>query len=262
MGTATTMNSLAEALGMLLPGSAAIPAPYRDRQEAAYRTGRRIVEMVAEDLKPSDILTRDAFLNAIVVNSAIGGSTNAPIHLTAIARHVGVDVPLKDWETVGHRVPLLVNLQPAGEYLGEDYYRAGGVPAVVAQLMSAGLIREGTLTVNGRTIGDNCRDAAIVDDRVIRPFDQPLVADAGFLVLSGNLFDAAIMKTSVIGEEFRARYLSNPTIPKRSKGRLSCSTDRRTITAASTIRRSASRPPPCCSCAAPGRSAIPAPPKS
>ena len=218
MGTATTMNSLAEALGMLLPGSAAIPAPYRDRQEAAYRTGRRIVEMVAEDLKPSDILTRDAFHNAIVVNSAIGGSTNAPIHLTAIARHVGIDVPLKEWETVGHRVPLLVNLQPAGEYLGEDYYRAGGVPAVVAQLMSAGLIREGTLTVNGRTLADNCRTAAILDDRVIRPFDQPLVADAGFLVLSGNLFDAAIMKTSVIGEEFRSRYLSNPDDPEAFEG--------------------------------------------
>ena len=218
MGTATTMNSLAEALGMMLPGSAAIPAPYRDRQEAAYRTGRRIVEMVAEDLKPSDILTRDAFHNAIVVNSAIGGSTNAPIHLTAIARHIGVDVPLKEWETVGHRVPLLVNLQPAGEYLGEDYYRAGGVPAVVAQLMTAGLIREGTITVNGRTLADNCRGAAILDERVIRPFDRPLTAEAGFLVLSGNLFDAAIMKTSVIGEEFRSRYLSNPDDPEAFEG--------------------------------------------
>jgi dihydroxy-acid dehydratase len=218
MGTATTMNSLAEALGMLLPGSAAIPAPYRDRQEVAYRTGRRIVEMVAEDLKPSDILTRDAFHNAIVVNSAIGGSTNAPIHLTAIARHVGVDLPLQDWETVGHRVPLLVNLQPAGEYLGEDYYRAGGVPAVIAQLMGAGLIREGAMTVNGRTLGDNCRDAVILDEQVIRPFAQPLCAEAGFLVLSGNLFDAAIMKTSVIGEEFRARYLSNPDDPDAFEG--------------------------------------------
>ena len=218
MGTATTMNSLAEALGMMLPGSAAIPAPYRDRQEAAYRTGRRIVEMVAEDLKPSDILTRDAFHNAIVVNSAIGGSTNAPIHLTAIARHIGVDLPLKEWETVGHRVPLLVNLQPAGEYLGEDYYRAGGVPAVVAQLMTAGLVREGTITVNGRTLADNCRGAAILDERVIRPFDRPLTAEAGFLVLSGNLFDAAIMKTSVIGEEFRSRYLSNPEDPEAFEG--------------------------------------------
>ena len=218
MGTATTMNSLAEALGMMLPGSAAIPAPYRDRQECAYRTGRRIVEMVAADLKPSDILTRDAFHNAIVVNSAIGGSTNAPVHLAAIARHIGVDLPLKEWETVGHRVPLLVNLQPAGEYLGEDYYRAGGVPAVVAQLMTAGLVREGTITVNGRTLADNCRGAAILDERVIRPFDRPLTAEAGFLVLSGNLFDAAIMKTSVIGEEFRSRYLSNPEDPEAFEG--------------------------------------------
>ncbi|AGH49023.1 dihydroxy-acid dehydratase [Sphingomonas sp. MM-1] len=218
MGTATTMNSLAEALGMMLPGSAAIPAPYRDRQEVAYLTGKRIVEMVAEDLKPSDILTLDAFHNAIVVNSAIGGSTNAPIHLAAIARHIGVDLPLKDWETEGHKVPLLVNLQPAGEYLGEDYYRAGGVPAVVAQLMGQGLIREAAMTVNGRTIGDNCRDATIEDERVIRPFDQPLKEEAGFLVLTGNLFDAAIMKTSVISPEFRDRYLSNPDDPDAFEG--------------------------------------------
>ena len=218
MGTATTMNSLAEALGMMLPGSAAIPAPYRDRQEVAYLTGKRIVEMVAEDLKPSDILTLDAFHNAIVVNSAIGGSTNAPIHLAAIARHIGVDLPLKDWETEGHKVPLLVNLQPAGEYLGEDYYRAGGVPAVVAQLMGQGLIREAAMTVNGRTIGDNCRDATIEDERVIRPFDQPLREEAGFLVLTGNLFDAAIMKTSVISPEFRDRYLSNPDDPDAFEG--------------------------------------------
>ncbi len=218
MGTATTMNSLAEALGMMLPGSAAIPAPYRDRQEAAYRTGKRIVEMVAEDLKPSDIMTRDAFHNAIVVTSAIGGSTNAPIHLAAIARHIGVDLPLQEWETAGHHVPLLVNLQPAGEYLGEDYYRAGGVPAVVAQLMTAGLIREAAVTVNGRTLADNCRGAAILDDRVIRPFDRPLARDAGFLVLRGNLFDAAIMKTSVIGDEFRRRYLSNPDDPDAFEG--------------------------------------------
>ncbi|MBN8817598.1 MAG: dihydroxy-acid dehydratase family protein [Sphingomonas sp.] len=218
MGTATTMNSLAEALGMMLPGSAAIPAPYRDRQECAYYTGKRIVEMVHEDLKPSDILTLDAFHNAIVINSAIGGSTNAPIHLSAIARHVGVDLPLKDWETFGHQVPLMVNLQPAGEYLGEDYYRAGGVPAVVAQLMAQGLIREGALTVNGRTIGENCRDARIADERVIRPFAQPVREEAGFLVLSGNLFDSAIMKTSVIGEEFRARYLNNPADPNAFEG--------------------------------------------
>ncbi|MPT47994.1 MAG: dihydroxy-acid dehydratase [Sphingobium sp.] len=218
MGTATTMNSLAEALGMMLPGSAAIPAPYRDRQEVAYHTGKRIVDMVREDLKPSDILTLDAFHNAIVVNSAIGGSTNAPIHLAALARHIGVDLPLKDWETYGHKVPLLVNLQPAGEYLGEDYYHAGGVPAVVAQLMAQGLIRENALTVNGKTMGDNCRDATIEDERVIRPFDQPLKDEAGFIVMTGNLFDAAIMKTSVISEEFRLRYLSNPDDPEAFEG--------------------------------------------
>ena len=218
MGTATTMNSLAEALGMQLPGSAAIPAPYRDRQEMAYATGRRIVDMVREDLKPSDILTREAFLNAIVVNSAIGGSTNAPIHLAAIARHVGVPLDLGDWQTHGHDVPLLVNLQPAGEYLGEDYYRAGGVPAVIGQLIGQGLIHEGALTANGRTIGDNCRDAAIEDERVIRPFERPLMERAGFIVLRGNLFDAAIMKTSVISDEFRARYLSNPDDPDAFEG--------------------------------------------
>ena len=161
MGTASTMNSLTEALGMSLPGSAAIPAPYRDRQQAAYETGKRIVAMVREDLKPSDILTREAFLNAIVVNSAIGGSTNAPIHLTALARHMGVDVPLSDWQAHGHKVPLLVNMQPAGEYLGEDYYRAGGVPAVVAELMRQRLIHEDALTANGRSLGDNCREARI-----------------------------------------------------------------------------------------------------
>ncbi|MEP9401376.1 IlvD/Edd family dehydratase [Sphingomonas sp. VNH70] len=218
MGTATTMNSLAEALGMQLPGSAAIPAPYRDRQEIAYRTGLRIVEMVREDLKPSDILTRDAFHNAIKVNSAIGGSTNAPIHLAALARHIGVDLPIEDWQEQGHKVPLLVNLQPAGEYLGEDYYRAGGVPAVVNQLMGAGLIAEGALTVNGKSIGENCRDATIEDEKVIRPFDQPLKEDAGFIVLKGNLFDAAVMKTSVIGPEFRTRYLSNPDDPEAFEG--------------------------------------------
>src|SRR5687767_7569827 len=187
MGTASTMNSLTEALGMSLPGSAAIPAPYRDRQEAAWRTGKRIVEIVHADMKPSDILTKDAFLNAIAVNSAIGGSTNAPIHIAAIARHMGVELPLETWQEHGHKIPLLVNLQPAGEYLGEDYYHAGGVPAVVNQLMSKGLIVEGAITANGKTIGDNCRDATIEDDRVIRKFDEPLMADAGFLVMHGNL---------------------------------------------------------------------------
>ncbi|QNQ09739.1 IlvD/Edd family dehydratase [Sphingomonas alpina] len=218
MGTATTMNSLAEALGMQLPGSAAIPAPYRDRQEVAYYTGKRIVDMVAEDLKPSDILTRDAFLNAIVVNSAIGGSTNAPIHLNAIARHMGVELHIDDWQKHGHQVPLMVNLQPAGEYLGEDYYHAGGVPAVVAELMRQGLIHEDAITANGKTIGDNCRDATIEDERVIRPFATPLKQDAGFVVLRGNLFDSAIMKTSVISPEFRERYLSDPADPEAFEG--------------------------------------------
>ena len=218
MGTATTMNSLTEALGMSLPGSAAIPAPYRDRQEVAYLTGKRVVEMVAEDLKPSDLLTREAFHNAIRVNSAIGGSTNAPIHLAAIARHVGVELPITDWQDVGHEVPLLVNLQPAGEYLGEDYYRAGGVPAVVNQLMRRGMIHEEALTTNGRTIGENCRGASIEDERVIRPIDDPIMEDAGFVVLRGNLFDSAVMKTSVISPEFRERYLANPGDPDAFEG--------------------------------------------
>jgi dihydroxy-acid dehydratase len=218
MGTATTMNSLAEALGMQLPGAAAIPAPYRDRQEVAYFTGKRIVEMVAEDLKPSDILTREAFLNAIVVNSAIGGSTNAPIHLAAIARHMGVDLRIDDWQTHGHKVPLMVNLQPAGEYLGEDFYHAGGVPAVVGELLRQGLIHEDAMTANGKSIGENCRGATIEDERVIRPFANPLKEDAGFIVLRGNLFDSAIMKTSVISPEFRERYLSRPEDPDAFEG--------------------------------------------
>ena len=219
MGTATTMNSLAEALGMSLPGSAAIPAPHRDRQECAYETGKRIVEMVHADRKPSNILTRDAFINAIRVNSALGGSTNAPLHLIALARHVGVELSIDDWQTHGYDIPLLVNLQPAGEYLGEDFYRAGGVPAVVAQLMKHGLISEGTLTANGRSLGANCADAVIEDEAVIRPFENPLTQKAGFLVLRGNLFDSAIMKTSVISDEFRSRYLSDPKDPDAFEGR-------------------------------------------
>jgi len=218
MGTATTMNSLAEALGMQLPGSAAIPAPYRDRQEMAYRTGLRIVDMVREDMKPSDILTREAFINAIRVCSAIGGSTNAPIHLNALARHIGVELSIDDWQTYGEEVPLLVNLQPAGDYLGEDYYHAGGVPAVVAELMRHGLIEEGAPTVNGRTIGDNCRDARILDADVIRTFETPLKLRAGFRVLRGSLFTSAIMKTSVISDEFRDRYLNNPEDPDAFEG--------------------------------------------
>ena len=218
MGTASTMNSLAEALGMSLPGSAAIPAPYRERPQVAYLTGKRIVEMVHEDLKPSDILTREAFENAIVVNSAIGGSTNAPVHITALARHSGVDLPIEDWQTHGHKTPLLVNLQPAGTYLGEDFHQAGGVPAVVSQLMRHGMIREGAMTVNGKTIGENCRNAEILLPDVIRTFEAPLVTDAGFLVLTGNLFDNAIMKTSVIAAEFRERYLNNPDDPNAFEG--------------------------------------------
>ena len=219
MGTASTMNALAETLGMSLPGCSAIPAPHRDRARIAYLTGRRIVEMVREDLKPSDILTREAFENAIVVNSAIGGSTNAPIHITAIARHMGVDLPMDDWQRLGLTVPLIVDLQPAGKYLGEEFHRAGGVPAVVHELMAHGLIHEGALTVNGRTIGENCRDAAAIDRDVIRTFDNALQGDAGFLVLKGNLFDCAIMKTSVISDEFRERYLSDPEHPNVLEGR-------------------------------------------
>ncbi|EMD84392.1 IlvD/Edd family dehydratase [Pacificimonas flava] len=219
MGTATTMNSLAEALGMQLPGSAAIPAPHRERQQMSYLTGKRIVEMVGEDLRPSKILTRDAFLNAITVNSALGGSTNAPIHLAAIARHAGAELSLQDWQEYGHDVPLLVNLQPAGEYLGEDFHHAGGVPAVISELMKQGLIREEALTVNGQPIGDNCREAEIISPEVIRPFDQPLRSSGGFIVLTGNLFDSAIMKTSVISDAFRKAYLENPDDPEAFEGR-------------------------------------------
>ena len=219
MGTATTMNSLAEALGMSLPGCAAIPAPYRERGQIAYETGLRAVEMVWEDLKPSDILTREAFENTILVNSAIGGSTNAPIHINAIARHVGVELDVDDWEAIGHKIPLLVNLQPAGKYLGEEFHRAGGVPAVVNELMKQGLIHETAITANGRTMGDNCRGRESQDHDVIRPFGDPLVKDAGFLVLRGNLFDSAIMKTSVISQEFRDRYLSDPKSPNALEGR-------------------------------------------
>ena len=220
MGTATTMNSLAEALGMQLPGSAAIPAPYRERGQISYETGKRIVAMVHEDLKPSDIMTREAFENAIVVNSAIGGSTNAPIHLNAIARHLGVKLDNDDWQAVGHKIPLLVNLQPAGEYLGEDYHHAGGVPAVVMELMKAGLLpHPGALTVNGRSMGENCAKVENLNHQVIRPVADPLMQNAGFINLKGNLFDSAIMKTSVISKEFRDRYLSNPRDPEAFEGK-------------------------------------------
>ncbi len=219
MGTASTMNSLAEALGMSLPGCAAIPAPYRERQQMAYLTGKRIVEMVWEDLKPSDILTREAFENAIVANSAIGGSTNAPIHLNAIARHIGVELDNDDWERIGHDIPLLVNLQPAGEYLGEEYHRAGGVPAVVAELIAKKKINVNAITVNGKTLYENCKGQFAWDRAVIKEYDKPMKAQAGFLNLKGNLFDSAIMKSSVISDEFRERYLSNPKDPNAFEGR-------------------------------------------
>lgn len=220
MGTATTMNSLAEALGMQLPGSAAIPAPYRERGQISYETGSRIVDMVWDDLKPSQIMTREAFENAIVINSAIGGSTNAPIHLNGIARHLGVALDNDDWQSLGHKIPLLVNLQPAGEYLGEDYHRAGGVPAVVAELMQAGLLpHPGAITANGQSIGTNCADALNRNHDVIRPIDKPLKSAAGFINLKGNLFDSAIMKTSVISAEFSDRYLVNPDDLNAFEGR-------------------------------------------
>ncbi len=219
MGTASTMNALAEALGMTLPGCAAIPAPYRERGQMAYETGRRAVAMVWEDLKPSDIITREALENAIVVNSAIGGSTNATIHINAIARHVGVPLAIEEWETVGHHIPLLVNMQPAGKYLGEEFHRAGGVPAVVSELMTRGHIREGALTANGRRFGDNNRGRRSLDADVIFPIEAPMRAEAGFIVLKGNLFNNAVMKTSVISEEFANRYLSNPDDPGAFEGR-------------------------------------------
>jgi dihydroxy-acid dehydratase len=219
MGTASTMNALAEALGLSLPGCAAIPAPYRERGQIAYKTGRRAVEIVLEDLKPTDILTRAAFENAIVACSAIGGSTNAPIHINAIARHAGIALSISDWETIGYDVPLLVNMQPAGKYLGEEYHRAGGLPAVMHELIKAKRIHVDAPTINGKTVGENARGAGTADADVIRPYDQPLRQQAGFKVLKGNLFDSAIMKVSVISEEFRARYLSNPADQNAFEGR-------------------------------------------
>jgi dihydroxy-acid dehydratase len=219
MGTASTMNALAEALGMSLPGCAAIPAPYKERAQIAYETGVRAVEIVWEDLKPSDILTREAFENTIVANSAIGGSTNAPVHINAIARHIGVKLSIEDWETVGLDIPLLVNMQPAGKYLGEEYFRAGGLPAVMNELRRAGKLHEGALTVNGKTMGENVRRAKIEDADVIRTYKKPMLERAGFKVLSGNLFDSAIMKLSVISEEFRNRYLVNPKDLNAFEGR-------------------------------------------
>ena len=207
MGTALTMNCLAEALGMTLPAQAACPAPYRDRFAFAYHTGQRIVDLVWQDTKPCDIMTRKAFENAIVVNTAIGGSTNAPIHINAIAQHCGIDLPISDWQKLGWDIPLLVNMQPSGEFLSEEFYRAGGVPAVQWELLQKHKLHGDLITVNGKTVQENCKPKT--NSKVIYPYDQPLKKQAGFLVFSGNLFNAAIMKTSVISEDFKNRYLKN-----------------------------------------------------
>jgi dihydroxy-acid dehydratase len=210
MGTALSMNSLAEGLGMSLPGCAAIPAPYGERARYAYETGRRIVDMVKEDLTPSRIMTRAAFENAILLNTAIGGSTNCAPHITAIARHMGVPLDIDDWETVGYDVPLLANVQPAGEYLGEGFHRAGGVPAVMSELLRVGKAHGEALTVTGKTVAENYAASRILDGKVIRTFEEPVKPKAGFMVLRGNLFDSALIKTSVISPDFRARFLSEP----------------------------------------------------
>jgi dihydroxy-acid dehydratase len=210
MGTASTMNALAEALGMTLPGNSAIPAPFKARMDMAFETGRRIVGMAEEDLTPSKILTRDAFLNAIRVNTAIGGSTNAPPHLQAIARHMGVELDVTDWQSHGYDVPLLVNMQPAGTYLGESFYRAGGVPAVMGELHAADLLISDAMTATGKTVGENIGSTRSDDMDVIKPVSDPMREKAGFIVVSGNLFDSAIMKTSVISDDFKNRFLSKP----------------------------------------------------
>lgn len=218
MGTASTMNALAEALGMALPGSAAIPAPYRERSQCAYETGERIVEMVHADRKPSDIMTREAFENVIVANTAIGGSTNAPIHINAVAKHIGVKLSLDDWDNIGFHIPLLLNMQPAGEFLGEEYYRAGGLPAIMAELLEAGKLQPQALTCNGSTIEANVRGKQTWNRQVIRPYKDPMMADAGFVHLQGTLFNSAIMKTCVISPAFRERFLENPKDPNAFEG--------------------------------------------
>ncbi len=210
MGTASTMNAVAEALGLSLPGCAAIPAPYRERGQMAYATGRRIVEMAHEDLRPSRVLTRESFLNALAVVSCAGGSSNAQVHIQAMARHAGVELHPRDWTDHAYDLPLLVNMQPAGKYLGERFFRAGGVPAVMWELLQAGRLHGGCASVTGRSIAENLQGREATDREVIRPFADPLMDKAGFLVLSGNLFDFGIMKTSVISEAFRARYLCRP----------------------------------------------------
>jgi len=210
MGTASTMNSLAEALGMSLTGNANIPAPYRERGQMAYKTGLRIVELVKEDLTPSQVMTRKAFENAIVVNSAIGGSTNAQIHITAIARHVGVELETDAWQQVGYDIPLMANIQPAGEYLCESYHRAGGTAAIMSELLANDKIHGDVLTVTGKRMSENLKGITIKDEKVITPFNKPMKQKAGFVVLKGNLFDAAIMKTSVISKSFKDKFLSRP----------------------------------------------------
>jgi xylonate dehydratase len=219
MGTASTMNSVAEALGLSLPGCAMIPAPYRERGQMAYHTGKRIVEMAYDDVRPDQILTRQAFLNAIAVIAAIGGSSNAQPHLHAMARHAGVELTAADWMVWGREVPLIVNMQPAGKYLGEAFHRAGGMPAVLAELLTAGLIDGNCMTVTGKTLAENIADTPAPNRDVISSCAQPLAQRSGFLVLSGNLFDFAIMKTSVISDEFRTRYMSDPADPDAFIGR-------------------------------------------
>ncbi|MEK9968462.1 MAG: IlvD/Edd family dehydratase, partial [Ferrovibrio sp.] len=218
MGTALSMNSMAEALGMSLPGCASIPAPYRERAQMAYETGRRAVEIVHEDLRPSKIMTRKAFENAIVAASALGASTNCPPHLNAIARHMGVELDVKDWDKVGYNIPRLVNLMPAGEYLGEGFHHAGGGPGVMRELLEAGKLHGDALTVNGRTMGENVKNAVCEDRNVIKPYAMPMLPEAGFAVLSGTLFDSAVMKTSVVSPEFRKKYLERPNDPNAFEG--------------------------------------------
>jgi dihydroxy-acid dehydratase len=219
MGTATSMNSLAEALGMSLPGCAAIPAPYRERGQMAYFTGKRIVEMVREKLRPSDIMTKKAFENAVVAAAALGASSNCPIHMVAIARHMGVDHTLDDWQRLGPEIPLLVDLQPAGRFLGEMFYRAGGVPAVLKELAKAGKLHLDVMTVNGKTLGENLERVPDGDREVIRAYSKPMMEKAGYVVLSGNIFDSAVMKISVIDKEFRSRFLSDPSRPNVFEGK-------------------------------------------
>ena len=219
MGTASSMNSVAEALGMSLPGGAVIPAPYKEREQISYETGKRIVGMVYEDLTPSKIMTRKAFENAVVVASAIGGSSNCTTHLSAIAKHLGIKFDLSDWQKLGHNIPLLVNCQPAGEYLMESFHRAGAIPAVMKELIKNKKIHTNIKTVTGKTVGQNLRKKVDVDPKVIKSFKTSLAEKAGFLVMRSNFFSSAIMKTSVISNEFRARYLSDPKHPNVFNGK-------------------------------------------